>query len=237
MKILHLIGISIGLSLFGPLPAYPDERLPAPPYLIAGTHHILLGVVWDEAAIRKVLPSWIKPAAEMTGLINIYQAPNGYGITPYHAAYFSIDVQGFDSADGVKGRWIMQGVYGPQEKASAALKEWYGLPVRTGTSRFEKTAEGLRGVGTVDGHDFVTVEIRSFPDQCESSPVTLNYPTPKGLIEIPVAGESCRAEPISVTVTAQPGDPFAAFHPIKVLWAVEYKNGAFSITRPLPIDH
>lgn len=217
--------------------AYGEEKPVAPPFLVAGTNHVLVGVVWDEEAIRKVLPSWLTPAKEMTGLINIYQVQTGYGIAPYQAVYFSIDVEGLDSASGVKARWMLQGVYGPQERTSAALKYWYGLPVRNGTSRFEATAEGKRAIGTVNGHDFVTVEIKSFPESCEPAPVTLNYPTPKGLIEIPVAGDSCKAEPVSVEVHAPPGDPFAAFRPVKVLWAAEYKNGSFAFTRPLPLSH
>jgi hypothetical protein len=44
----------------------------------------------------------------------------------------------------------------------------------------------------------------------------------------------CKAEVISVKVTAPPGDPFAALHPAKVLGAVELKNGAFSFSRPVP---
>ena len=118
------------------------EELPvAPPYLVGGTNHVLVGVVWDEAAIREALPSWLTPAKDATGLIDIYQTGEVYGLAPYRAAYFSVDLEGFDSPSGVKGRWILQGVYGPQDEAPVALKHWYGLPVRTGTSRFEATAE------------------------------------------------------------------------------------------------
>jgi hypothetical protein len=73
----------------------------------------------------------------MTGLINVYQVRTGYGIAPYSAVYFSVDVEGFDSASGVKGRWMLQGVYGPEQQAPAALQYWYGMPVRNGSSRKE----------------------------------------------------------------------------------------------------
>jgi len=226
--------ISVGGACLSGI-AFAEDKVVPPPYLAAGSNHVVVGVVWDEAAIRKALPSWVTPVAEMTGAINIYQAERGYGLTPYQSAYFWVDVEGFDSPSGIKGRWMLQGVYGPQEKTSVALREFEGFPVRNGTSRFEATAEGKRAIGTVNGHDFVTVEIKSVPSPCDPASFTLNYPTRKGLIEIPASGEVCKAEPVSVAVTARPGDPFAAFLPVKVVWAVEVKNGAFSLPRPQPI--
>lgn len=217
-------------------PTAHAQDAPAPPYLTAGTNHVLVGVVWDEAVVRKHLPANIQPVKEMTGLINIYQVADGYGISPYAAAYFSVDVEGFDSASGVKGRWIMQGVYGPHEITPAAMRKWFGLPVRNGSSRIENTADGKRAIGTIGGQDFVSVEIKSVPDSCASAPVALTYPSPKGLIEIPVAGQACKAEPVSVKVHAPSGDPLGEFKPVKLLWAAEFKNGSFSISRPIPIS-
>jgi hypothetical protein len=217
--------------------AYGQELPVAPPYLVGGTNHVLVGVVWDEAAIREALPSWLTPAKDVTGLIDIYQTGEVYGLAPYRAAYFSVDLEGFDSPSGVKGRWILQGVYGPQDEAPVALKHWYGLPVRKGTSRFEATAGGKRAFGAVNGEDFVSVEIKSLAQSCGRNLVSLNYVTPEGLLEIAVTGEACEAEPISVEVHAPPGDPFAAFRPVKVLWAAEYKNGAFALTRSIPLYH
>ncbi len=218
---------------------WAQEKLLPPPYQIAGTNHVIVGVVWDETGIRKALPPEITPVKEMTGAINIYQAEKGYAIAPYKAAYFWVDLEGFDSPDGTKGRWMLQGVYGPQNKTSAALKEFSGFPVRNGTSRFEPTADGKRAIGTVDGRDFVIAEIKSAPDPCQAVAGLLNYPvvspTTKQIAvnEIPYVGDVCKAEPISATVTAPPGDPFAAFKVTKVLWAIEFKNGAFSLNRPV----
>jgi len=61
----------------------------------------------------------------------------------------------------------------------------------------------------------VTVVIKP-SNECEAGAVTLNYPTVKGLMEIPAAGIVCKAEPISATVHAPKGDPFAGFTPVKV---------------------
>jgi hypothetical protein len=212
---------------------YADDKPVPPPYLVTGNNHVIVGVAWDEAAVRRALPSWVTPVEGATGAINIYTAQSGYGLTPYQSAYFWVDVEGFDSASGVKGRWMMQGVYGPQEKTSAAFREFFGLPVRNGMARLEDTADGKRAIGTVNGQDFVTIEVRS-TTECGPGPVTLNYVGPKGLTQIPASGEVCKAEPVAAEVHARPGDPFAAFRPVKLLWAIEVKNGSFSIARPQP---
>ena len=216
--------------------AIADDQPVPPPYLVTGSNHVIVGVVWEEAAIRKALPSWLKPAEGMTGAINIYQATGGYGLGPFQSAYFWVDVEGFDSASGIKGRWMLEGVYGPHEKATSAMRDWEGFPVRNGTSRFEPIPQGRRAIGTVNGQDFVTVTVKSIPDSCQPGAVTLNYLTRKGLIEVPAAGDVCKAEPISVEVHARPDDPFAAFRPVKTLWAIEFKNGAFSDPRPLSLN-
>lgn len=233
------LAIGIALGFASALSTAQDKPLP-PPYQIAGTNHVLVGVIWDEAAVRKALPPGITPVKEMTGAINIYQADKGYAIGPYQSAYFWVDIEGFDSPDGTKGRWMLAGVYGPEAKTSAALKEYYGRPVRVGTSRFEPTAGGKRAIGTVNGQDFITVEIKSDPGPCEPVAGLLNYP---GLLaktkqvvvnEIPFVGDGCKAEPVSVNVNAPAGDLFGKFPIAKVIWAAEFKNGAFSFSPPKP---
>lgn len=233
---LCLLGISgLGSSL-ALRSSHADDSPVPPPYLVTGSNHVIVGVVWDEKAVRKALPSWVVPAQGMTGAINIYSATGGYGLTPFQSAYFWIDIEGFDSVSGIKGRWMLHGVYGPQEKTVVAMRDWEGFPVRNGTARIESTAEGKRAIGTVDNHDFVSVEIKSTPGACEPGAVTINYLTRKGLVEVPAAGEVCKAEPVLVQVHARPGDPFAEFQPLKTLWAIEFRNGAFSNPHPRPLD-
>nr|WP_294546471.1 hypothetical protein [uncultured Rhodopila sp.] len=217
-----------------------EEKIQPPPYEVAGGNFEILGVVWDEAAIRKALPPGIKPVNGMTGGINIYSVERGYGIGPYSAAYFWVDIEGFDSPEGIKGRWMLAGVYGPQPNTSAALKAYYGLPVRPGSTRVEPTADGKRAVATVDGHDAITAEIKSVPGSCEAAAISLNYeslsPETKqvSVLKIPFVGDSCKAEPVSVKITAPPGDPFSAYPILKVVGVSDVKNGSFAFTVPQP---
>ena len=233
MKPIHY---TIACAVLGATFVSSAEDKPVLPFQIAGSNHVIVGVAWDPAAVQKMLPAGMKLAEGATGAINIYQASKGYGITPYQSVYFWVDVEGYDSPDGTKGRWMLAGAYGPQEKTSAALRE-NGFPVRNGTSRFEATDQGKRAIGTVNGKDVVTVEIKSSSEPCDVASGLLKYPTMAAnklvVTEIPYVGDVCKAEPVSVTVTAPENDPFAAFKPVKTLWAVEFKNAAFSINRPV----
>jgi hypothetical protein len=235
------IALIAGTALgFVSVPARAADQIQPPPYVVAGMNGVGLAVVWDEAAIRKALPPGIEPVKGITGGINIYSAERGYAIGPYSAAYFYVDIEGFDSPDGTKGRWMLAGVYGPQTKTSAALKTYYGLPVRPGTSRSEPSADGKRAIATMNGQDFVTTEIKSVPGSCEAAAILLNYVSMSSETErvmvnkIPVVGDFCKAEPVSAKVTAPSGDPFSAYPISKVVGANEFRNGAASFTVPQP---
>jgi hypothetical protein len=234
------LGVSAiaGIALaFAAMPSTAADQIPPPPYQIAGMHGIGLSVVWDEA-IRKALPPGIEPVKGMTGGINIYHADRGYVIGPYSAAYFYVDIEGFDTPEGLKGRWMLAGVYGPQPTTSAALKTYIGFPVRPGESRLEPTAEGQRAIGIVNGQDFVTAEVKSIPGSCEAGALLLIYPTLSPETEqivpnkIPVVADFCKANLVSAKVTAPSGDLFAAYPIAKITGASEFRNGAAAIASP-----
>jgi hypothetical protein len=235
LSISLLAGIGLAFAAAGPSKA--EEQIQPPPYEIAGLKGVGVTVVWDEAAIRKALPPGIEPVKAMTGGINIYSVERAYKLDPYSAAYLYVDIEGFDSPEGIKGRWMVAGVYGPQEKTSAAIKAYYGMPVRPGSSRLEPTADGKRAIGTVNGQDIVTTEIKSVPNSCEPGAVLLNYlamsPAKQIIInKIPVVSDSCKAEPVSAKLTAPAGDPFSAFSIAKVTGAAEFRNGSAAFTVP-----
>jgi hypothetical protein len=237
------INVTAGIALvFASVTSKAEDKIQPPPYQIAGANGVGVSVVWDnEASIRKALPPGIEPVKGMTGGINIYSADRGYVIAPYSAAYFYVDIEGFDSPEGIKGRWMLAGVYGPQTKTSAALKAYNGLPVRPGTSRFEPTADGKRAIGTVNGQDFVTAEFKSVPGSCKAAAVLLNYvslsPATEqlGVTKIPAVFDSCKAELVSAKVTAPSGDPFSAYSISKLIGAGEFKNASFTFTSPEPV--
>ena len=79
-----------------------QDEAPPPPYVMTGASGVVIEVTWEEAAIRAVLPKGITPVADMAGGIVIYQAAKSYGLGPYSSAYFYVNVEGYDSPDGIK---------------------------------------------------------------------------------------------------------------------------------------
>ena len=68
------------------------------------------------AKLRAWLPAGVRPVAESTGGIAIYTSHRGFGISPYQAVYFYADIEGFDSASGMKG----SGSISPRSQFSAS---------------------------------------------------------------------------------------------------------------------
>ncbi len=227
------------LGLWFPCAANADEAAPPPPYLIEGLSYISVGLEYDPAVLSKLLPADVQPIADVTGGFNIYHAEGGYGFGSYSAAYFYVDIEGFDSADGMKGRWMIQGVYGPQS-VSDAIKTYYGWPVRLGGSRHEYTPGGRRAVGFVGDADFVEVAITTDRAKCQPISGIVNYVgMPEGasgmvVNTIPFAAKWCPAELVSLDVSAPDGDPIAQLGELKPLFAGELLEGRAALTQPMP---
>jgi hypothetical protein len=218
-----------------------DQPRP-PPYQAAGMSVVSVSVVWNEAAIRKALPPGIEPVKGMTGGINITSVERAYMFGPYSLVYFYVDVEGFDSPEGIKGRWMLAGVFGPQTEPSAALKAYYDWPVRPGSSRFETSADAKRAIGTVNGQDFISVEYKSVPGPCKPLAGLFNYislsPETRqvGVLRAPAVADICKAELVSAKVNAPSGDPFSDYSIAKFVGVAEVKNGSSALGILQPIE-
>ncbi len=87
------------------------------PYVVRGNTHMLVGITLDEAAVRAALPEGLEPAEGISGGLNIYLSGGGYDHPAYSRAYVWVDLAGFDSASGAKGRYVLWGVTGPGQRA------------------------------------------------------------------------------------------------------------------------
>ena len=140
-----------------PAPAAAPAN-PRPPYLVSETEHALIIFEADENALKSLLPPGIKPAASHTVGLNMYRAQQVVGLVPYVASYLWIDVDGFDSPDGTKGRWMAEGWYGP-EPMPTVVKTQMGFPVQLGITRPEHTGNRLHAVLNKDGVDLIDATI------------------------------------------------------------------------------
>lgn len=150
-------GVAAGAIAFRNLTAWAADTGPKPPYLITLTDH--LGIVFEaeESALKSLLPPKIKPAAGNTVGLNMYQAQT-VGLVPYSASYLWINIDGFDSPDGTKGRWMVQGWYGP-EPVPTAFKSLLGLPIELGVTRLEHDGNRTHAILSSNGADLIDATI------------------------------------------------------------------------------
>jgi hypothetical protein len=225
------------LGLMRPGAANADEMAPPPPYMLDGLNLVSVGVAYDPEVLKKLLPADVTPVADSTGGINIYFTEGGYGLGAYSAAYFWADIEGFDGSGGAKGRWMLQGVYGPR-LVTDAFSKYYGLPVRLGGSRHEFTPGGRRAVGFVGDADFLDVKIATDHAKCQRVAGEVNYVSASAgdlvVNAIPYAGTWCPAEIESLDVSAPAGDPIGTLGTLTPLWAGEVLDGSASPTQPVP---
>src|SRR5262249_806450 len=223
---------ALGVVFFTAVGANAQDKAPPPPYCISGGHHDHVGVTWNEEAL-KLLPPGLKATPERTGAINIYQAENGYGISPYQSGYAWIDVEGHDSADGTKARYILKAGIGP-EKSHAALSALFRADAVPGGTQLEDNGDVKRGIGIRNGRPWVQIEIKS-TTECQSAAGTLNYPiSASQVIQILyVAGSACKAEPVSAKVMLPEGEKGGGLQPVKLLWAAELHDTRFAFTNPV----
>jgi hypothetical protein len=214
-----------------------DTKIPSPPWPIHVSDYLIVGVVWNEAAIRAALPPGIRPTADMSGGIAIYKSDGGFGISPYDSVYGFVNVEGFDTVQGGKGRWILQGLYGPGENIAAAIRATYGYAVRAGEVALSETARGRRGVARLGGREVVDVEVTLDALPCNPVAGVNHYVSGTGtkpvVHQIPFHGQWCGAQPVRADVKAPAGDPLGALVPTKLVWAGEFRDGGITFTKPI----
>lgn len=216
------------------------EEIPPPPWLMTGTHGIELGYALDEAVVRRLLPAGIEPVKEMTGGLELYVSPGGYGIKPYSAFNVYVEVEGMDMPDGRKGRWMLMGNYGPSEQVATALRDHYGYPVQAGSARVEKSGSGWTWTGSANGKDFIEVRVKRKSNDCEmhsaldhwagkstAGRVLINHiPNTYCWRDVELTGVQVRASAEFPLTVLQPGKK-------PIAYAVEWENGAWSFTTPV----
>ena len=227
-----------------PLIAFGAESTgstPPPPWLMTGTHGIEVGYVLDEKQVRELLPLGIEPAKELSGGFELYVSPGGYGLAPYSAFNMFVDVDGIDMPDGRKGRWMLIGNYGPSEQVAQALRQHYGYPITAGSARGEQKGDEWIWTGSAQGSDFIEVRVRRKGTACEMHTALDHWPakSPAGPIvvnEIPNTYCWRDVELVSVKLLGRPHETVTALQPGNkpIAYAVEWENGAWSFTRPVP---
>jgi hypothetical protein len=240
MKHALVLASLLAMGLAMPVAAQQKEAAgPRPPYLVTQTEHLIILFEAEESALKSLLPANIKPAAGNVVGINMYRTGPVVGLVPYTASYLWINVDGIDSADGTKGRWMVQGWYGP-ETVTAALKNYGGLPVQLGVTRYERDGNKVHAVLNVDGASLIDATITVNEEKPAPAAGVLNYPVlgrnlaqPSSsaivINRIPFTGDSTPATPVSVDFHFRDADAAKVLKPKKLLGAGYFRGTAFTL--------
>jgi acetoacetate decarboxylase len=213
-----------------------DTNVPRPPYLILDHEHLVILFEAEESALKALLPIGIKAAPGSVVGLNMYRTKEAVGLVPYTASYLWIDIEGFDSPDGTKGRWMVQGWYGP-EPVPTAMRNYMGVPVQLGVTNYQREGNRVHAALSSDGVNLIDATISLTGGPIRRSGF-LNYaapgrnlaqPAPSAVVvnRIPGASEITPAAPVSMEFHFRETDAAKGLHPKRLLNAF-YINGAAS---------
>ncbi len=200
------------------------------PYVVTGNQHILIGVTLDEEAVRAALPEGLEPAEGMTGGVNLYTSTGGEGVDPYDRCYVWVDLVGFDSITGNKGRYILW-IAGTSHLGKM---ERLGYRAEAGETAVTINGTSASATTSVGGEEVITAMVEFPDDACGPARGSLNYPSvPVGADGMPVtqylfAAEICGATPVSVEFSAPADHTLSTLKPELAGWAAVARELSFA---------
>lgn len=208
------------------------DAVPPPPYQLRNCTFLMFGTTFDPAVAQAMVPAGLRIAEGASGGFYMYSAPEGWGIAPFTATLAFVDVEGFDAADGSKGRALF-GYY--SGRAGQTFSRW-GSP-GVGQSRIELTPERGRGIGGPLDEQQVEVSLRR--TGAEKVPVSgahyYLWSGPDASLRMNSVAYCFDYEPAAdgqVRITAPAGSVFARLMPRTVTWAAVLTGAIISIGPP-----
>ena len=209
------------------------DALPAGPYQLRDATFIVVGATFDAEAVRIALPKNLEPTDNVTGGINLYIAPEGWGLAPFSAGYIWVDVKGHDTASG-PARYQVAAFY--SDKAFELLKD---LGTVEGTTSEEETEGVVTATGSIGGEPAITLSLRPSSSQCAPEAGVHNYVAPPGadgaatfMFVVPYAYQRCTAEVVAVELSPA----LMAFRPTSTPWAEYDTDGAIVLGPTAPLE-
>ena len=141
------------------------------PYVVRGNTHMLIGVTYDEASVREILPAGLEPAEGMSGGIQVYNSGGGEGVAAYSRSYAWVDLAGYDSITGNKGRYILW----LADTVHAEKMGKIGYITTVGDVSLGETDGKLTGIVKVGGADVWTGSVDA--GDCGAGTGSINYPS------------------------------------------------------------
>ena len=205
------------------------------PYVVRGNTHMLIGVTLDETAVREILPDGLEPAEGMTGGMQVYTSGGGEGVAAYTRSYVWVDLAGYDSRTGSKGRFILWLTDTQHAEKMGKL----GYLTASGMPELAEADDIVSGKAIVDGVEVMSGSVKA--GACGPGTGAINYPSipawadGMALTQYAFAGKFCGAEMQALQISAPADHPLAKLNPQPAGWAAVARDLSFSATPAMPL--
>lgn len=230
----HVFGLLTAgaIALSGASIASAAENVP---YVVRGNTHMLIGVTYDAAAVAKILPDGLEAAEGSSGGIQIYTSGGGEGVAPYARSYAWVDLAGYDSLTGNKGRYILW----LADTVHAEKMGKIGYITSPGEVSLDEADGAITGAVSVDGAEVWKGSVDA--GDCGAGTGAINYPSMPvwgdgmAVTQYAFAGNFCGATMTGLEFSAPEGSPLAKLNPQAAGWAVVARDLSFSATPAMPL--
>lgn len=207
---------------------YPELEGPLMPPVQAVADFIVIGLRWSEASLRAALPPGLVPVPGNIGTAYAFLSDRPGPMSPFSYCFLGIEIEGFDSPDGSKAQYIVEGHISP--RGGRLLSDVLNGNVRPGWARHDHADGVITGTGGPPGKVALRLAIRPGQPVRVDAHGIHNFlgPDPKGrgINVYPVAftGTLESAEPLAVDILPGAGAAMRGMEPVELLWGMWTRN-------------
>lgn len=205
------------------------------PYVVRGNTHMLIGVTFDEAAVRAILPEGLEPAEGVSGGLQVYTSGGGEGVAAYSRSYAWVDLAGFDSITGNKARYILWLADTVHSEKMGRI----GYITTEGDVSLSEADGTLTGSVAVGGAQVLKASVEG--GDCGAGTGSINYPSVPtwgggmAVTQYAFAGMFCGAKMTGMEISVSSDHPLAKLNPQPAGWAAVARELSFSATPAMPL--
>ncbi len=163
--------------------------------------------------------------------------PKGYGLAPYSAAYFYVNVENHVSSSGIPGCYVLGGVFGPAAAADV-MNEHHDWWMREGLAIQLEEDGVVNAIAQREGEPLFTVKMANLAADCPDFSGSVKYVSPAGeeaftLVDVSFSAQLCTADAIGgVEISAPEGDALILLKVENILSAVQLGGTSFVYSKP-----
>lgn len=221
-------------ALGAPVDARFVRGVPYMPHLVRDATALNVSVVFDRDAIAPLLHPGLEPSQEGTGGFIFYDAPDGWGLTPYRVGLVWVDLKGYRSEIGRPCRNFFHGFVQGDERAKK-----YFVPQWPGQMAFRRDGPWVvASAGPEAGTDFIraTVRVTSEPVSMADTYNAIKQDDRDDLFLCTVSTIANRAtcEPVAIEILGG-GEVFERMRPLRLVRALYSTNLSFTVGSWIPV--